>query len=55
MSRDLKFSDKKKLQRIFVQGRNRGQAAAHKRMREEREQEDSETDHEPPHQEQDGN
>jgi hypothetical protein len=50
MSRDLKFSDKKKLQRIFLQGRNRGVAAAQRRMREEQEQEeldhDSEADYE---------
>jgi hypothetical protein len=48
MSRNLKFSDKKKLQRIFLQGRNRGQAAAHRRMREERDQEDSEREAEQP-------
>jgi hypothetical protein len=38
MSRHLKLSDRKKLQRIFLQGGNRGQAATQRRMREEREQ-----------------
>ena len=44
MSRNLKLSDKKKLQRIFLQGRNRGQAAERHRMCEENEQKELDDD-----------
>jgi hypothetical protein len=55
MGRHLKFSDRKALQRAFLMGRNRGKAAANRRMREERDQGDSESEPEQPHQEQDDN
>jgi hypothetical protein len=42
MGKHLKFSDKKKLQRAFSLGRNRGEAAERRRTRAETEQDDSE-------------
>ena len=48
MSRSLKLSERKKLERIYLQGRERGKAAAYRRMHQAREQDDSEADHEQP-------
>jgi hypothetical protein len=44
MSRHLKFSDRKALQRAYVYGRNRGQAAERRRSREENEQKELDDD-----------
>jgi hypothetical protein len=44
MCRNLKFSDRKSLQRAFVYGRNRGQAAERRRSREKNEQKELDDD-----------
>jgi hypothetical protein len=46
MSKHLKLSDRKALQRAFLQDRNRGKAVEQRRTRAESEQDDSEADHE---------
>ena len=46
MGRHLKFSDRKALQRAFLQGRNRGKAAEQRRTRAESEQNELEDDFE---------
>jgi hypothetical protein len=54
MNRHLKFSDRTALQRAFLQGRNRGEAAERRRSREEKEQEELDHDSEADHEQHDG-